>query len=152
MLPRGDGWACVRRRRRAVEAAASLESLRPGPILAASVPLALFAAMPIYAFQCAECGHSFDRLQKLSDADPQTCPACGAAAVKRQLTAPSFRLSGSGWYETDFKKDGDKKRNLAESGGGGSGGETKPAAAADAVKPAAATPPAPTPAAKPAAT
>ena len=70
--------------------------------------------MPIYAFQCAECGHSFDRLQKLSDADPDTCPSCGATGgVRRQLTAPAFRLSGSGWYETDFKKDGDKKRNLA---------------------------------------
>ena len=74
-------------------------------------------AMPIYAFQCAECGHSFDRLQKMSDPDPETCPDCGASAVKRQLTAPSFRLAGSGWYETDFKKDGDKKRNLAEGGG-----------------------------------
>lgn len=70
--------------------------------------------MPIYAFQCTECGHPFDRLQKLSDPDPDACPACGANAVKRQLTAPSFRLSGSGWYETDFKKDGDKKRNLTE--------------------------------------
>ena len=73
--------------------------------------------MPIYAFQCAECGHSFDRLQKLSDADPDACPSCGAqGSVRRQLTAPSFRLSGSGWYETDFKKDGDKKRNLTEKG------------------------------------
>ena len=69
--------------------------------------------MPIYAFECTACGHSFDRLQKMSDPDPDTCPDCSAAAVKRQLTAPSFRLSGSGWYETDFKKDGDRKRNLA---------------------------------------
>lgn len=74
--------------------------------------------MPIYAFQCAECGHSFDRLQKLADPDPELCPACGKPAVKRQLTAPSFRLAGGGWYETDFKKDGDKKRNLAEGGEG----------------------------------
>ena len=81
--------------------------------------------MPIYAFQCAECGHSFDRLQKMSDPDPETCPSCGAHQVKRQVTAPSFRLAGSGWYETDFKKDGDKKRNLAD---GGSGGDAKPAA------------------------
>ncbi|MGX5730582.1 FmdB family zinc ribbon protein [Pseudoxanthomonas beigongshangi] len=79
--------------------------------------------MPIYAFECAECGHAFDRLQKLSDPDPDACPSCGRPAVKRQLTAPSFRLAGGGWYETDFKKDGDKKRNLAE-GGGGSGGST----------------------------
>jgi len=108
--------------------------------------------MPIYEFECTECGERFDRLQKLSDPDPTDCPTCGKPRVKRRLTAPAFRLAGSGWYETDFKKDGDKKRNLAESGGGGSGGETKPAAAADAAKPAAAATPAPTPAAKPAAT
>jgi len=88
--------------------------------------------MPIYAFQCAECGHSFDRLQKLSDADPTVCPACGAEAVKRQITAPSFRLAGGGWYETDFKKSGDKKRNLADGGSStpSPGGDAKPAAPA----------------------
>ena len=69
--------------------------------------------MPIYAFTCQACEHQFDRLQKLSDPDPSACPECGADAVKRRVTAPSFRLSGSGWYETDFKKDGDTKRNLA---------------------------------------
>ena len=82
--------------------------------------------MPIYAFQCAECGHSFDRLQKLSDPDPDTCPACGAAAIKRQVTAPSFRLAGGGWYETDFKKDGDRKRNLVDGSSGGAS-DAKPA-------------------------
>jgi putative FmdB family regulatory protein len=95
--------------------------------------------MPIYAFQCAECGHDFDRLQKLSDPDPTVCPSCGAEAVKRQVTAPSFRLAGGGWYETDFKKSGDKKRNLAESAStsastsagsppSSGGGDAKPAA------------------------
>ena len=71
--------------------------------------------MPIYAFRCEACGHSFDRLQKLSDPDPAECPGCGKTAVKRQVTAPAFRLAGSGWYETDFKSDKDKKRNLAGS-------------------------------------
>ena len=70
--------------------------------------------MPIYDFACSRCGHGFERLQKLSDADPTVCPACGQASVSRKVTAPSFRLAGSGWYETDFKKDGDKKKNLAE--------------------------------------
>ena len=70
--------------------------------------------MPIYAFECSTCGNQFDRLQKLSDTDPSVCPECGAHTVKRQVTAPSFRLAGSGWYETDFKKDGDKKRNLVD--------------------------------------
>lgn len=71
--------------------------------------------MPIYGFECESCGHQFDRLQKLSDTDPTHCPACEKETLRRQLTAPQFRLSGSGWYETDFKKDGDKKRNLADS-------------------------------------
>lgn len=70
--------------------------------------------MPIYEFECSTCGTRFDRLQKLSDPDPDVCQECGKASVKRRLTAPSFRLAGKGWYETDFKKDGDKQRNLAE--------------------------------------
>ena len=70
--------------------------------------------MPIYAFECTGCGHHFERLQRLSDADPSACPECESPKVRRQLTAPSFRLAGGGWYETDFKKDG--KRNLAEKG------------------------------------
>ena len=70
--------------------------------------------MPIYEFECPACSERFDRLQKLSDPDPDTCPNCGATGVRRRLTAPSFRLAGSGWYETDFKKDGDRKRNLAD--------------------------------------
>ena len=72
--------------------------------------------MPIYGFECESCGHQFDRLQKLSDTDPTHCPVCEKETLRRQLTAPQFRLAGSGWYETDFKKDGDKKRNLADSG------------------------------------
>lgn len=103
--------------------------------------------MPIYAFRCAACGHDFDRLQKLSDPDPETCPACGAnGEVGRQLTAPSFRLAGSGWYETDFKKDGDRKRNLAEGGEGAGKADAKPdatPAAKPESKPAAAAPAAP---------
>ena len=68
--------------------------------------------MPIYEFECTTCATVFERLQKLSDADPVDCPECGKRTLKRRVTAPSFRLAGSGWYETDFKKDGDKKRNL----------------------------------------
>lgn len=79
--------------------------------------------MPIYGFECDACGHRFDRLQKLSDADPTVCPQCGKPALRRQLSAPSFRLSGSGWYETDFKKDGEKKHNLAEKNDGVTAGE-----------------------------
>jgi len=94
--------------------------------------------MPIYEFECNACGHRFDRLQKLSDSDPTVCPTCAAPQLRRRVSAPSFRLAGSGWYETDFKTDGDKKRNLADSTGG------------DAPKPAADTPTVTTPVASPA--
>ena len=100
--------------------------------------------MPIYEFQCQACGHRFERLQKISDADPDTCPSCGEPRVGRMLSAPSFRLAGSGWYETDFKKDGDKKRNLVDASDAAkpAAAETKPAEAkpAAAASPAAASP------------
>ncbi|HWU75571.1 MAG TPA: zinc ribbon domain-containing protein [Rhodanobacter sp.] len=105
--------------------------------------------MPIYEFECGGCGHCFDRLQKLSDADPTVCPVCAAAQLHRKVSAPSFRLAGSGWYETDFKKDGDKKRNLAEASGAGGEGKSAgggDAAAAPAAAPAAAAAPVPAPA------
>lgn len=79
--------------------------------------------MPIYEYLCGECRHVLDALQKHSDAPLVYCPECGAPALKRQLSAPSFRLKGSGWYETDFKAD--KRRNLAES-------DSKPADKPDA--------------------
>ena len=64
--------------------------------------------MPIYAYKCGACGHSKDVLQKISDAPLTLCPACGAEAFSKQLTAPGFQLKGSGWYATDFKNSGSK--------------------------------------------
>lgn len=69
--------------------------------------------MPIYEYQCASCGTVFDSLQKMSDPDPDACPQCDKPQISRRVTAPSFRLAGSGWYETDFKSGSDKKRNIA---------------------------------------
>ncbi len=68
--------------------------------------------MPIYEYRCTHCHHFLEAIQKVSDGLLVECPACGKAALKKQLTAGAFRLSGGGWYETDFKT-GDKKRNLA---------------------------------------
>ncbi|MBQ0131982.1 MAG: zinc ribbon domain-containing protein [Comamonas sp.] len=59
--------------------------------------------MPIYAYKCGACGHAKDVLQKMSDTPLTDCPACGAAAFSKQLTAPGFQLKGTGWYATDFK-------------------------------------------------
>lgn len=93
--------------------------------------------MPIYAYRCSACGHAKDVLQKLSDPVLSTCPACGAEAFAKQLTAAGFQLKGSGWYATDFK--------------GGSAAPAPAAAASDAPKAdagstAAAAPAAPAPA------
>ena len=73
--------------------------------------------MPIYEYQCRECNHAFDALQKMND-DPLTdCPDCGKPALRKLLSAPNFRLKGSGWYETDFKDK--NQRNLAGDAGKG---------------------------------
>ena len=77
--------------------------------------------MPIYEYRCEACGHLHDALQKVSDAPLTDCPECEKPALKRLISAPSFRLKGSGWYETDFKSDKERKRNLAEHGGDKSG-------------------------------
>jgi putative FmdB family regulatory protein len=59
--------------------------------------------MPIYAYKCSSCGHAKDVLQKISDAPLTVCPACGAEAFSKQVTAAGFQLKGSGWYVTDFR-------------------------------------------------
>ena len=74
--------------------------------------------MPIYVFRCENCGEKFERLQKMSAPDPDVCPHCGKRnQVRRQVTAPAFRLAGSGWYETDFKSASEHRHNLAGDGG-----------------------------------
>jgi putative FmdB family regulatory protein len=100
--------------------------------------------MPIYAYRCDACGHAKDVLQKMSDPVLTTCPACGAEAFQKQVTAAGFQLKGSGWYVTDFR-------------GGASGapsdkaadGNAKPAATAETGKSSDAA--SPTPAAAPSA-
>ena len=72
--------------------------------------------MPIYEYQCAKCGHHLEALQKISDKPLRECPECGRHTLKRLMSAPMFRLAGSGWYETDFKSDKEAKRNLADKG------------------------------------
>ena len=69
--------------------------------------------MPIYEYECARCGHYLEALQKLADKPLRECPECGKHSLKRLVSAPLFRLAGSGWYETDFKSDKEAKRNLA---------------------------------------
>ena len=91
--------------------------------------------MPIYAYRCSSCGHAKDVLQKLSDPLLTTCPACGAQAFSKQVTAAGFQLKGSGWYVTDFR------------GGSQAGKDASKDAAKDAAKDSAGSEPAKTDAA-----
>ncbi len=70
--------------------------------------------MPIYEYVCTECDHAHEELQKISDPLLTDCPACAKPSLKKMISAPQFRLSGSGWYETDFKSSNQK--NLTDSG------------------------------------
>jgi putative FmdB family regulatory protein len=77
--------------------------------------------MPIYEYQCSECEHIEEVIQKISDEPLTVCPSCHKPALKKKVTAAGFRLSGGGWYETDFKSG--NKKNLTD-GGGSSGGSS----------------------------
>jgi putative FmdB family regulatory protein len=91
--------------------------------------------MPIYAYRCGACGHTQDVLQKLSDPALVTCPACGADAYAKQVTAAGFQLKGSGWYVTDFRggnSNGAAAAKGSESKPAGEGGAAAAPAAADA--------------------
>ena len=100
--------------------------------------------MPIYEYQCQQCGHELERIQKMSDEPLRDCPACEKPELRKLISAAAFRLKGNGWYETDFKQG--QKRNIADSGNessassaGSGNGASKPAttnsAAKDSAKP-----------------
>lgn len=69
--------------------------------------------MPIYQYRCQECGHEKEVLQKLSDPLLTDCDQClKKHCLEKCVTAPRFRLNGSGYYETDEKPKA-KQRYLA---------------------------------------
>lgn len=68
--------------------------------------------MPFYEYECSACKFYVEALQKVSDPPMKKCPSCKKATLKKLVSAPVFRLKGGGWYETDFKSDGENKRNL----------------------------------------
>ncbi len=70
--------------------------------------------MPFYEYQCKNCGHTLEAMQKINDSPLRKCPHCGKSQLTRLMSAPVFRLKGGGWYETDFKGDQDHKKNLAD--------------------------------------
>ncbi len=68
--------------------------------------------MPFYEYACKECDHKLEVLQKMNDPLLEKCPVCGKNSLKKLISATTFRLKGSGWYETDFK--GSKKSEDSE--------------------------------------
>jgi putative FmdB family regulatory protein len=89
--------------------------------------------MPFYEYECPHCNYHEEVLQKITDAPLSKCPNCGKKGLKKLMSAPVFRLKGSGWYETDFKSDKENKRNLA----GADKEEAKPESKTEAKTPAA---------------
>ena len=76
--------------------------------------------MPIYEYGCQRCGHTFERLQKVSEAPIDECPACGAQGdVKKLISRSSFVLKGGGWYKDHYglKSSGDSGTGSTSSGG-----------------------------------
>jgi len=88
--------------------------------------------MPFYEYECPNCGYHDEVLQTINDKPLKKCPTCGKNGLKKLMSAPVFRLKGSGWYETDFKTDKDKKRNLAGADKEEAKSETKTESKADA--------------------
>ncbi len=92
-------------------------------------------SMPIYEYRCASCSAELEKLRKISDPPLLECPECGRDSLVKLISASSFRLKGSGWYETDFKT-GKKKNGAAEAanhestGAAGTGTENAPSAPA----------------------
>jgi putative FmdB family regulatory protein len=84
--------------------------------------------MPIYEYECGECGHRLEALQKLSEPPLTECPECRQAALTKLISPAAFHLKGSGWYVTDFRdkdkaKEKDKDKAKEGQGNGKAEGE-----------------------------
>ena len=81
--------------------------------------------MPTYDYVCKECGHRFERFQKMSDGNLRKCPECGERKLKRLMgIGAGVIFRGSGFYETDYKrKTGSNGRARTSTNGAGSSSE-----------------------------
>src|SRR5215813_4550684 len=61
--------------------------------------------MPIYEYRCLDCGHQFELMQKFSDPPAETCTSC-SGTVQKLISRSAFHLKGSGWYVTDYRRNG----------------------------------------------
>lgn len=77
--------------------------------------------MPLYEYECQQCGRRTEKIQKFSDPELRVCPHCGGA-LARTLTAPAVQFKGSGWYKDLYSsaKPAAPAAGGAESSGNGS--------------------------------
>jgi putative FmdB family regulatory protein len=61
--------------------------------------------MPIYEYQCQQCGARTETLQRLADPPLTECTECGGV-LRKLISAPAFQFKGSGWYVTDYARKG----------------------------------------------
>jgi len=91
--------------------------------------------MPLYEYECNDCEHRFERIQKFSDPLVSTCPVC-AGEVRKLVSSPAFQFKGTGWYVTDYarKPSGDQPSGATgdTKDGGKKDGSTKGANSKDA--------------------
>ena len=73
--------------------------------------------MPLYEYECAKCGHRFEKIEKVTAATRQKCPRCGAKA-ERLPSSPAIMFKGSGWYVTDYAGKGGGAKKEAEAAEG----------------------------------
>ena len=68
--------------------------------------------MPLYEYQCLQCGKRTEVLQRLGEAPIAACPQCGGE-VKKLISSPAFQFKGTGWYATDYagKKSGAESKS-----------------------------------------
>lgn len=78
--------------------------------------------MPTYEYLCDECGHGFEKFQKMSDSPLKKCPKCSKMKLKRLIgTGAGVIFKGSGFYETDYRSDNYRKSKSSESSSSSSG-------------------------------
>ena len=65
--------------------------------------------MPIYEYSCKKCG-DFEVSQRMTEEPLKKCPTCGAKVTKL-ISQSAFHLKGSGWYVTDYAKNGTAKES-----------------------------------------
>ena len=59
--------------------------------------------MPLYEYECDDCGHRFERIRKFSDPPLTACPVC-AGRVRKLVSSPAIQFKGTGWYVTDYAR------------------------------------------------